>query len=337
MIASDFSFIIPVFNRPEEIRELLESFCALESPKTFEIVIVEDGSTLDSKLIVDHFQELLKISYYAKENSGPGHSRNYGMERAKGRYFIILDSDCILPPKYLEAVISKLDSHYVDGFGGPDAAKDSFTEFQKAINFSMTSYMTTAGIRGGKIPIENYEPRSFNMGISKEAFQATGGFGCIHPGEDPDLSIRLKEMGYRLHFIPEAFVFHKRRITLESFYTQVNKFGQARPILNKWHPQSKRLTYWFPAVFSLGLMLSSVLSILGFHWFLVVYGLYFLAAMIGAFRTTNNIIVAFLVLPAIVIQFFGYGFGFLKATLKLGLSSKNEMQLFPKLFFRAND
>ena len=337
MIASDFSFIIPVFNRPEEIRELLESFCALESPKTFEIVIVEDGSTLDSKLIVDHFQELLKISYYAKENSGPGHSRNYGMERAKGRYFIILDSDCILPPKYLEAVISKLDSHYVDGFGGPDAAKDSFTEFQKAINFSMTSYMTTAGIRGGKIPIENYEPRSFNMGISKEAFQATGGFGRIHPGEDPDLSIRLKEMGYRLHFIPEAFVFHKRRITLESFYTQVNKFGQARPILNKWHPQSKRLTYWFPAVFSLGLMLSSVLSILGFHWFLVVYGLYFLAAMIGAFRTTNNIIVAFLVLPAIVIQFFGYGFGFLKATLKLGLSSKNEMQLFPKLFFRAND
>ena len=337
MIASDFSFIIPVFNRPEEIRELLESFCALESPKTFEIVIVEDGSTLDSKLIVDHFQELLKISYYAKENSGPGHSRNYGMERAKGRYFIILDSDCILPPKYLEAVISKLDSHYVDGFGGPDAAKDSFTEFQKAINFSMTSYMTTAGIRGGKIPIENYEPRSFNMGISKEAFQATGGFGRIHPGEDPDLSIRHKEMGYRLHFIPEAFVFHKRRITLESFYTQVNKFGQARPILNKWHPQSKRLTYWFPAVFSLGLMLSSVLSILGFHWFLVGYGLYFLAAIIGAFRTTNNIIVAFLVLPAIVIQFFGYGFGFLKATLKLGLSSKNEIQLFPKLFFRAND
>ena len=196
MIASDFSFIIPVFNRPEEIRELLESFCALDSPKTFEIVIIEDGSTLDSKLIVDHFQDLLKISYYAKENTGPGHSRNYGMERAKGRYFIILDSDCILPPPYLEAVISKLNSHYVDGFGGPDAAKDSFTDLQKAINFSMTSYMTTGGIRGGKISVENYEPRSFNMGISKGAFQATGGFGRIHPGEDPDLSIRLKEMGY---------------------------------------------------------------------------------------------------------------------------------------------
>ena len=335
MIASDFSFIIPVFNRPEEIRELLESFCALESPKTFEIVIIEDGSTLDSKLIVEHFQDLLKISYYAKENTGPGHSRNYGMERAKGRYFIILDSDCILPPSYLEAVISKLNTHYVDGFGGPDAAKASFTEFQKAINFSMTSYMTTGGIRGGKISVENYEPRSFNMGISKEAFQATGGFGRIHPGEDPDLSIRLKEMGYHLHLIPEAFVFHKRRISLESFYTQVNKFGQARPILNKWHPQSKRLTYWFPTLFTLGLMASCMLSIIGFHWFLWGYGLYFLAAMIGAFRTSSSISVAFLVLPAIVIQFFGYGFGFLKATLKLRLSSKNETELFPNLFFRA--
>ena len=335
MIASDFSFIIPVFNRPEEIRELLESFCALESPKTFEIVIIEDGSTLDSKLIVDHFQDLLKISYYAKENTGPGHSRNYGMERAKGRYFIILDSDCILPSTYLEAVISKLNSHYVDGFGGPDAAKDSFTEFQKAINFSMTSYMTTGGIRGGKISVENYEPRSFNMGISKEAFQATGGFGRIHPGEDPDLSIRLKEMGYHLHLIPEAFVFHKRRITLESFYTQVHKFGQARPILNKWHPHTKRLTYWFPTFFTLGFIASCTLSALGFYWFLVVYGLYFLAAMIGAFRASNNVIVAFLVLPAILIQFFGYGFGFLKATLKLGLSAKNETQLFPNLFFRT--
>ncbi len=335
MIASDFSFIIPVFNRPEEIRELLESFCALESPKTFEIVIIEDGSTLNSKLIVDHFQDLLKISYYAKENTGPGHSRNYGMQRAKGRYFIILDSDCILPPPYLEAVITKLNSHYVDGFGGPDAAKDSFTEFQKAINFSMTSYMTTGGIRGGKISVDNYEPRSFNMGISKEAFQATGGFGSIHPGEDPDLSIRLKEMGYHLHLIPEAFVFHKRRISLESFYIQVNKFGQARPILNKWHPSSKRLAYWFPSLFTLGFVVSCFLALVGFYWFIMLFGLYFLAAMIGAFRLTNNIIVAFLVIPAIAIQFFGYGIGYLKSSLKLAFSKKSEKQLFPNLFFRS--
>ena len=149
------------------------------------------------------------------------------------------------------------------------------------------------------------------------------------------MSIRLKEMGYHLHLIPEAFVFHKRRISLESFYTQVNKFGQARPILNKWHPQSKRLTYWFPTVFTLGFLISSVLAGIGFYWFMIIYGLYFFAAMIGAFRASNSVIVSFLVLPAIVIQFFGYGFGFLKATLKLGLSSKNETLLFPNLFFRA--
>jgi len=335
MIASDFSFIIPVFNRPEEIRELLESFGALNTPKTFEIVIIEDGSTLDSKLIIDNFLDQLKISYFSKSNTGPGHSRNYGMQRAKGRYFIILDSDCILPSDYLELVISKLNTHYVDGFGGPDAAKDSFTDLQKAINFSMTSQMTTAGIRGGKVSVENYEPRSFNMGISKEAFQATGGFGSIHPGEDPDLSIRLKEMGYHLHLIPEAFVFHKRRISLERFYIQVNKFGQARPILNKWHPSSKRITYWFPSLFTLGFAVSSFLAVLGFYWFLIIFGLYFLAAMIGAFRLTNNIIVAFLVIPAIAIQFFGYGIGFLKSSLKLAFSNKSEKQLFPNLFFRS--
>ena len=335
MIASDFSFIIPVFNRPEEVRELLESFCALSAPKTFEIIIVEDGSTLDSKLIVDNYTEQLKISYYVKENTGPGHSRNYGMERAKGRYFIILDSDCVLPTDYLSAVLSKLNSHYVDGFGGPDAANDSFTDLQKAINFSMTSYMTTGGIRGNNISVENYEPRSFNMGISKEAFQATGGFGSIHPGEDPDLSIRLKEMGYHLHLIPEAFVYHKRRISLESFYIQVNKFGQARPILNKWHPSSKRLAYWFPSIFTLGLVISSLLAVLDFYWFLLLFGLYFLAAMIGAFRLTNNIIAAFLVIPAIVIQFFAYGLGFIKSNLKLALSNKSEKQLFPNLFFRS--
>ena len=195
--------------------------------------------------------------------------------------------------------------------------------------------MTTGGIRGNNISVENYEPRSFNMGISKEAFQATGGFGSIHPGEDPDLSIRLKEMGYHLHLIPEAFVYHKRRISLESFYIQVNKFGQARPILNKWHPSSKRLAYWFPSIFTLGLVISSLLAVLDFYWFLLLFGLYFLAAMIGAFRLTNNIIAAFLVIPAIVVQFFAYGLGFIKSNLKLALSNKSEKQLFPNLFFRS--
>ena len=245
-----------VYNRPEEIRELLESFCDLDSPKTFEIVIIEDGSSLDSRLIVENFQSQLNISYYFKENTGPGDSRNYGMKRANGHYFIILDSDCILPNQYLSEVISFLNQHYVDCFGGPDTARYNFSELQKAINFSMTSKITTGGVRGGDKEIQGYEPRSFNMGISKEAFNASGGFGNIHPGEDPDLSIRLKAIGYKLSLIPQAFVYHKRRLSLDSFFVQVYKFGQVRPILNKWHPQSKKIAYWFPLVFVLGLVLS---------------------------------------------------------------------------------
>ena len=335
MIASDFSFIIPVYNRPEEVRELLESFCALETPKTFEVVIVEDGSTLDARLIAEHFSDQLNISYYFKDNTGPGHSRNYGMERAKGNYFIILDSDCILPKHYLTKVISFLNTTYVDCFGGPDAAQDNFTELQKAINFSMTSVLTTGWIRGGAKEIEGYEPRSFNMGISKEAFCASGGFGAIHPGEDPDLSIRLKAMGYKLCLIPEAFVYHKRRISFERFLVQVYKFGQVRPILNKWHPHSKKWTYWFPTVFMLGFLISLLLLFFEVYIGVFVYGAYFLLALILAFQSTLDFIAAILSIPAILIQFSGYGWGFLKSKIKLFLSRKSEEELFPSLFFKT--
>lgn len=335
MIASDFSFIIPVYNRPEEVRELLESFCELEVSKTFEIVIIEDGSSLDARLIVEHFETQLNISYYYKENTGPGHSRNYGMERAKGHYFIVLDCDCILPKHYLSEVISFLKKNYVDCFGGPDAAKHNFSELQKAINFTMTSALTTGGIRGGDKEIEGYEPRSFNMGISKEAFLASGGFGNIHPGEDPDLSIRLKDMGYKLCLISKAYVYHKRRISFESFFLQVYKFGQVRPILNKWHPHSKKTAYWFPSFFTVGFLLSLLLLIFDFKWCLYIYTAYFLVAFLMALKSTANIIVSVLCMPAILIQFSGYGLGFLKSTLKLKLSRKPETTLFPKLFFKS--
>lgn len=335
MIASDFSFIIPVYNRPEEVRELLESFCELEGPKTFEIIIVEDGSTMDSRLIVEHFSKTLNINYFFKSNTGPGHSRNYGMERAKGRYYIILDSDCLLPEHYLNAVISALNYKYVDCYGGPDAAKDDFSPLQKAINFSMTSWMTTGGIRGGKEQVKGYEPRSFNMGLSKEAFLASGGFGNIHPGEDPDLSIRLKDMGYKLCLIPEAYVYHKRRISFDSFFIQVYKFGQVRPILNKWHPHTNKMTYWFPTIFVFGIALSTVLLfVFNMNFGLLLYGIYFAFAFILTLNKTSDIVASILVIPAIMFQFFGYGFGYLKSFLKLKLFKKSESKLFPKLFFK---
>lgn len=329
-----FSFIIPVYNRPDEIQELLQSFTALQTTVDYEIVIIEDGSILPSKDIIDTFKDKLNISYFFKENSGPGDSRNYGMQHAKGNYFIVLDSDCILPENYLTEVIKSLKIEYVDCFGGPDSAHESFTNLQKAINFSMTSFITTGGIRGHKNSVDKFQPRSFNMGISKAAFLASKGFGRIHPGEDPDLTIRLWSLGYKTKLISEAKVFHKRRISWRKFYTQVNKFGMVRPILNKWHPSTKKITYWFPALFSLGFIVSVLLFFINFKWLLYLYVLYFVLAFVLALVSTKNIIVSIQALFAIVIQFIGYGYGFVKSTLFVGVFNKNPEKQFPKLFFK---
>ncbi|HIC30491.1 MAG TPA: glycosyltransferase [Flavobacteriaceae bacterium] len=332
----EFSFIIPVYNRPNEIEELLQSFSKLNGDIPYEIVIVEDGSTLTSKKVISKYESILDISYYFKSNSGPGDSRNYGMAKAKGNYFIILDSDCLLPSNYLIEVRNSLDKDYVDCFGGPDAAHKSFTSLQKAIDFSMTSIITTGGIRGSKNAIDKFQPRSFNMGLSKKAFLDTNGFGNIHPGEDPDLSIRLWNLGYKTKLIPEAFVYHKRRISWSKFYKQVYKFGSVRPILNLWHPPTKKVIYWFPSLFILGLVVSIILTFFNVYWCLFFYTLYFGIAFILAIYKTKSIVVAIKSLLAIIIQFFGYGYGFLKSTLVLSLSKRNPELLFPSLFFKKN-
>lgn len=329
-----FSFIIPVYNRPDEIQELLQSFVELKTDAKFEIVIIEDGSTLPSKEVAETFKQKLNISYFFKENSGPGDSRNFGMQHAKGNYFIILDSDCILPENYLNEVKKSLEANYVDCFGGPDAAHDSFSNLQKAINFSMTSFITTGGIRGNKKSMDTFQPRSFNMGISKEAFLASKGFGFIHPGEDPDLSIRLWNLGYKTKLIPEAFVYHKRRISWSKFFKQVYKFGSVRPILNVWHPSTKKITYWFPAVFSLGLIMSIILFLLQVKIFLFGYAFYFILAFLLAIISTKNMVVSTLALLAIIVQFFGYGYGFLKSTIAIELFKKDPEVYFPNLFFK---
>ncbi|WP_445956085.1 glycosyltransferase [Yeosuana sp.] len=333
----EFSFIIPVYNRPDEIHELLQSFKELKTTDSYEIVIVEDGSTMPSKDIIEKFKSDLDISYFVKNNSGPGDSRNFGMKHAKGNYFIILDSDCILPNNYFNEVKQSLNLNYVDYFGGPDAAHKSFSNLQKAINFAMTSFITTGGIRGHKKSVDEFQPRSFNMGISKRAFEASNGFGSIHPGEDPDLSIRIKSLGFQSKLIPTAFVFHKRRISWLKFYKQVYKFGMVRPILNQWHPKSKNITYWFPSLFCLGLIVSVVLFFLNISWGLVTYILYFILAFLLALFSTKSVVVSVLSLGAIMVQFFGYGYGFLKSNIVMLLSKKDPQLLFPELFFKLND
>ena len=334
MEALHFSFIIPVFNRPDEVNELLESFTKLEGNFEFDILIIEDGSTIPSKQVVDSFSNQLNISYFFKENSGPGDSRNYGMRQAKGNYFIILDSDCLLPPQYLIEVSSFLNKSYVHCFGGPDAAHESFTNLQKAINFAMTSFITTGGIRGGKQTDEKFQPRSFNMGISKKAFEASGGFGVIHPGEDPDLSIRILKLGFKSALIPKAFVYHKRRISWEKFYQQVHKFGLVRPIINLWHPETERLVYWFPTLFVVGFFVAAVLWLFGFKIPLLLYVSYVFIAFILALAQSKNIIVAFQSILAIFIQFFGYGYGFIKSTFYIKILKRQPEKQFPKLFFK---
>ncbi len=331
-----FSFIIPVYNRPNEIKELLASLCLQTYDEPYEVVIVEDGSTISSAEIVKEYSEHLTISYYRKANSGPGDSRNYGMGRAKGNYFIVLDSDCILPPEYLTEVSTSLAYEFVHCYGGPDAAHESFTTAQKAINYAMTSFFTTGGIRGGNETVDKFQPRSFNMGISKEVFEDVGGYRNIHPGEDPDLTIRIWNKGYQTKLIPKAYVFHKRRMDWINFYVQVNKFGLVRPILNRWHPATKKLTYWFPTLFCLGFLISIGLAYTGFLIPLGGYVIYLVLVFMDALIKTKKLGVASLALFATGVQFLGYGYGFLKSTAYLKFSNKKPEILFPKLFFKTN-
>lgn len=331
-----YSFIVPVYNRPNEIRELLESLLYQTYQHPYEIVIVEDGSTLSSEEVVAAYKPKLSITYLQKVNTGPGDSRNYGMQQAKGNYFIVLDSDCILPPEYLDMVHSSLNAEFVDCYGGPDAAHESFSKVQKAINYAMTSVLSTGGIRGGKNAIGKFQPRSFNMGISKEAFYASGGYGNIHPGEDPDLTIRIWALGFKTKLIPEAYVYHKRRIDWNKFYTQVNKFGMVRPILNKWHPETAKLTYWFPSLFCFGVLVSIVFAILGSSFLLMGYFFYFGILFIDSLLKNRDLEIALLSLGAVAIQFYGYGMGFVEATLKLNATQKEPEEIFPNLFFKTN-
>lgn len=332
-----FSLIIPVFNRPNELEELLESLTKQTFTDWFEVVVIEDGSSISSKTVVDAYVAKLNLSYYNKPNTGPGDSRNYGMRKAKGSYFLIFDSDCIIPPTYLSEVSTCLQVDYVDCFGGPDAAMDSFSVIQKAINYSMTSVMTTGGVRGNTKNTTSFQPRSFNMGLSKNAFNLSHGFGNIHPGEDPELIFRLWKMGFKTKLFTKAYVFHKRRIDFKKFYVQVNKFGKVRPILDLWHPEYVKKTFWFPTLFVAGFVLSILLLALSSFWLLAVYLIYFIALCMSALVKTKSIKIAGYVVLATFVQFYGYGIGYLQSTICFKIFKNDPKKVFPNLFFKLDD
>ncbi|ARN77824.1 glycosyl transferase family 2 [Nonlabens spongiae] len=327
------SFIIPVYNRPEEIEELLESLVLLRGDHRFEVVVVEDGSNERCEDICSRFRESVTIQYHYKNNSGPGDSRNYGMRVANGDYFVILDSDCIVPPGYLEIIFTELGRDFVHCYGGPDAAEEDFSNVQKAINYTMTSFLTTGGIRGGSEKLGKFQPRSFNMGLSKEAFEKSGGFGKIHPGEDPDLTIRLWNLGYQTRLFPDAYVYHKRRISYSLFYKQVKKFGMVRVILNKWHPDTRKITYWFPVVFTIGFILSFLMLLFGISIPIICYALYLFTLFIDS-SIKNGVTVGFYSIGAAIIQFYGYACGFIESYFSIVVKKEDERVAFPTLFFK---
>jgi glycosyltransferase involved in cell wall biosynthesis len=349
-----YSIIVPVFNRPDEVDELLESL-SNQTLKDFEVIIVEDGSVKTCKDVCDKYADILVLHYYAKENSGPGQSRNYGAERANGEWLLILDSDVVLPTGYLEAIDHSLTSHpspltpNIVAFGGPDAAHPSFTLVQKAISYSMTSFFTTGGIRGGKAKLDKFYPRSFNMGIRRDVYLELGGFTKMRFGEDIDFSYRIVEAGYSPRLFPDAWVWHKRRTDFKKFFRQVYNSGIARINLEKRHPGTLKLVHLLPTVFTVGVIALILISAVGralmhyvdrdqFYWMCfapwIPILLYSMLICIDSTIKNRSLKVGLLSVPAAFVQLMGYGSGFIESWWKQCILRQDEFQAFEKTFYK---
>ena len=335
-----YSFIIPVFNRPDEVDELLESLTH-QTLRDFEVVVVEDGSDVPCRDVVERYADRLQVHYYAKPNSGPGQTRNYGVERAEGDYVLILDSDVVLPEGYLQAVDHELAATPCDAFGGPDRAHASFSKMQKAINYAMTSFFTTGGIRGGKKKMDKFYPRSFNMGVRRAVYHELGGFSAMRFGEDIDFSTRIFKGGYSCRLFPEAWVWHKRRTDLRKFFKQVHNSGIARIHLTKRHPGTLKAVHMLPAVFTLGCALLVVLAVaaalLGCpHWWALLLPFVLFALIIGvdATRSERSVGVGWRAVAAAYVQLTGYGSGFLRAWWTRCVLRRGEFEAFKENFYK---
>ena len=311
-----YSVVIPVFNRPQEVDELLESLTK-QSFIDFEVVLVEDGSSITCEKVFEKYSDKLSLRYFFKPNTGPGPSRNFGFAKAQGTYFVVFDSDCIIPSTYFEAVDNFLKQSPLDAWGGPDRAHENFTPVQRAMGYTMSSVLTTGGIRGGNS--KGFQPRSFNMGISKEVFLKTGGFQFDRFAEDIEFSIRMKKMGFAVGLIPDAFVYHKRRTSFSQFYKQVFNFGKGRVLVGKVHPGEIKLTHWFPSLFLVGFVFSLLLIFLEPQVGLIAltgYALYFIIIATHCLLVNKSLVVSILSIPSAAIQLAGYGTGFLREMTK---------------------
>lgn len=327
-----YSIIIPVYNRPDEVDELLNSLTQ-QTVRDFEVIVVEDGSSVTCEHVVKQYEQQLNIRYFNKPNSGPGQTRNYGAERSSGEYLLILDSDCILPTGYLAAIEEELKLQPADAFGGPDRAHDSFTSTQKAINYAMTSFFTTGGIRGGKKKMDKFYPRSFNMGLKADVYRALGGFSKMRFGEDIDLSIRIFKGGYSCRLFPEAWVWHKRRTDLKKFFKQVYNSGIARINLYKKYPESLKVVHLLPAVFTLGVVFV-LLSSLICPYALLLLAMFAIIIFTDSSIRNRSPWIGMLSVLAAFIQLTGYGSGFLSAWWKRCILKKDSFSAFEKNFYK---
>ena len=331
---NSISIIIAIFNRKDELFELLSSL-ALQNDKDFEVIVVDDGSSTALLPTVELFEEQLNIQYFRKTNSGPGLSRNFGAKKAKNEWLVFVDSDVIVEKDYVSNIKNNLNTTKCDAFGGADKANKGFNLMQKAISYAMTSLLTTGGIRGNKKSMSKFQPRSFNMGVKKSAFDTVGGFSEMRIGEDPDLSMSLWEAGFSTAFFDDIGVYHKRRTDLGKFSKQVYQFGIARPILNQRHPKYVKLSFAFPTVFLLGYVMGIVEYFwLGRPFLLSLYGLYTFLIFIHALYKTKNVSIASMAIIASFIQLFSYGYGFLKSWFMLNILRKKPEEAFPTHFHK---
>jgi len=329
-----YSIIVPVFNRPDEVDELLDSLTR-QTERDFEVIVVEDGSQKPCREVCEKYAERLQLRYFMKENSGPGQSRNYGVERAEGEWVVILDSDVVLPDGYLAAVSADLAREDADAWGGPDRAHESFTKVQKAISYAMTSFFSTGGIRGGKRKMDKFYPRSFNMGVRREVYQRLGGFSKMRFGEDIDFSIRIFKAGLRCRLLPEAWVWHKRRTDFRKFFRQVFNSGIARINLFKKYPESLKLVHLLPSVFTVGCLALVLLAlVLRSGWPLLPIAVYSLLVLIDSWRQSGSLGVAWRSVVAVFVQLSGYGLGFIQAWWRRCVLGKDEFQAFEKTFYK---
>lgn len=306
-----YSIIIPVYNRPDETEDLLASLAA-QTCRNFEVVVVEDGSTVPCREVIEKYAQTIPVKYFFKPNEGRSIARNYGMEHAEGDCFIFFDSDCVIPADYFEKLERMSAEEPFDCFGGPDAADASFTPVQKAINHAMTSFLTTGGIRGGKVRLEKFTPRTFNMGFTREVYDKVGGFREMF-SEDIDMSTRIRLAGFSIGLYPELPVYHKRRVDFRKFLHQVYVFGMSRITLKLLYPDSLKAVHLLPALFVIGVVAMVLLAIFCSPWWLLPLGIYLLAIFVAALWATRSPRIALLAVPASMIQLGGYGCGFIKA------------------------